>query len=96
MDDNSLLTEKLQKKFKASALSLESAIEKINKFMKEKRHCEILGIAKENAILKGQIASTIEEFETLMSSITTNQAIHFKNILDSISRLLDLMAQKFS
>ena len=34
--------------------------------MKEERHYEISGIAKENAILKGKIASAIEEFETLM------------------------------
>ena len=64
--------------------------------MKEERHYKISGIAKKNATLKGHIASTIEEFETFMSSFATNQAIHFKNLLDSISRLLDLMAQKFS
>ena len=95
MDDNSLLTEKLQKKFKARALSLESAIEKINKYMEEERHYEISRIAKKNATLKGKITSAIEEFKTLMSSFVTNQAIHFKNLLDSISRLFDLMAQKF-
>ena len=94
MDDNSLHIRKLQKKFQARALSLESAIERINKFMEEERHYEISEIAKKNAILKGQIASAIEEFETLMSSFATNQAIHFKNLLDSVSRLLDLMAQK--
>ena len=60
--------------------------------MKEERYYEILGIAKENTTLKGKITSAIEEFETLMSSFATNQAIHFKNLLDSISRLLDLMA----
>ena len=53
VDDNSLLSEKLQKKFQAHALSFENAIEKINKFMEEERHYEISRIAKENATLKG-------------------------------------------
>ena len=35
IDDNSLLTRKLQKKFQAKALSLKNAIEKINKFTEE-------------------------------------------------------------
>ena len=52
VDDNSLLTEKLQKKFQARAISLESEIQKINKFMEEERHYEISGIAKKNATLK--------------------------------------------
>ena len=63
--------------------------------MDEERHYEISRIAKENAILKGMITSTKEEFEILISSFATNQSIHFKNLLDSISRLLDLMAQNF-
>ena len=94
MDANSLLTRKFQKKLQARDSSLESAIEKINKFMEEERHYEIFGLAKKNATLKEKITSAIEEFETLMSSFATNQAIHFKNLLDSISRLLDLMVQK--
>ena len=64
--------------------------------MEEERHYEISGIANKNATLKGQIAFAVEEFETLMASFGTNQSIHFKNILDSVSRLLDLMAMKFS
>ena len=72
VDDNSLLTRKLQKKFQARALSLENAIEKINKFMKEEQHYEIFEIAKENTTLKRQIASAVEEFETLMTFFTTN------------------------
>ena len=95
VDDNSLLMGKLQKKFQARSLSLESTIEKINQFMKEERHYEISGVTKKNATLKGQIIFAIEEFETLMSSFITNQAIHCKNHLDSISRLLDLMVLKF-
>ena len=63
--------------------------------MKEERHYEISAIAKENATLKGKITFAIEEFDTLMSSFATNLAIHLKNLLDSVSRLLDLMAQKF-
>ena len=47
-------------------------------------------------MLKGQIAFAVEEFESLMSSFTTNQSFHFKKLLDFVSRLLDLMAQKFS
>ena len=53
VDDNNLLTRKLQKKFQAQALSLENAIEKINQFMKEEWHYEISEIAKKNATLKG-------------------------------------------
>ena len=75
VDDNSRLTEKLQKKFQAQALSLKNSIEKINKFMEEVRHYKIFWIAKENATLKGQIASTVEEFETLMTSFSINQSI---------------------
>ena len=86
---------KLQKKFQARALSLENALEKINHFMDEERHLEISELAKENATLKGQIASAVEEFESLMSSFATNQSFHFKNLLESITRLLDLMARKF-
>ena len=74
---------------------MENAIEKINKFMEEERHYEIFEIAKKNVELKGQIASAVKEFETLMTFFATNQSIHFTNLLDSVSRLLDLMAMKF-
>ena len=53
--------------------------------MEEERHYKISRIAKKNVTLKGKITSAIEEFETLMSSFTTNQAIYFKNLLDSVS-----------
>ena len=72
VDDNSLHTEKLQKKLQARALSLESAIEKINLFLEEERHYKIFRLAKKNAILKEKITSAIEEFETLMSSFVIN------------------------
>ena len=63
--------------------------------MEEEWHYEIFEIEKKNATLKGRIASTIEEFEILMTSFATNQSTHFINLLDSVSRLLDLMAMKF-
>ena len=46
VDDNNLLTAKLQKKFQAWALSLKNALEKINKFMDEERHLEIFGLQR--------------------------------------------------
>ena len=46
-------------------------------------------------MLKGQIASTVGEFETLLSSFAENQTTHLSHLLDSISQLLDLMAMKF-
>ena len=85
VDDNSLLTRKLQKKFQDKAIILENEIQKINKFIEEKRHYEISGIAKENATLKDKITSAMDDFEILMSSFTTNQSIHFKNLLDSVA-----------
>ena len=63
--------------------------------MDEERYYKIFRLAKKNATLKGKIAFAIEEFEILMSSFVTNQSIHFKNLLDSISRLLYLMARNF-
>ena len=63
--------------------------------MEEERHYEISGIAKENAILKGQIASAIGEFESLLSSFAKNQMRHLSRLLDSMSMLLDQMALKF-
>ena len=83
---------KLQKKFQARVLSLENKIQQINKFMDEERYYKIFWLAKENATLKEKITSAVEEFETLMPSFAINQVIHFKNLLDSVSRLLDLMA----
>ena len=94
VDENNLLTRKLQKKFQARTLSLKNALEKINQFMDEERHYEISGIVKETAILKGRIASTVEEFETLLSSFADNQTTYFQQLLDSISWLLDLMTMK--
>ena len=52
IDDNNLLTAKLQKKFQARALSLENALEKINTFMDEEHHLYISGITKENTTLR--------------------------------------------
>ena len=95
VDDNNLLTAKLQKKFQARALSLENALEKINTFMDEERHLHISGIAKENATLKGQIASAVEDFEQLLNSFATNQTTHFQHILDAITNLLNLMRRNF-
>ena len=70
-------------------------IEKINLHMEEEYHYEILGITKENAMLKGQIASAIGEFESLLSSFVENQMMHLSRLLDSMSMLLDQMALKF-
>ena len=95
VDENSLLTAKLQKKFQACSLSLENVLEKINHFMDEERHIEISRLAKENATLKGQIASAVKDFEQLLNSFVANQTTHFKHILDSITNLLNLMAYKF-
>ena len=61
--------------------------------MEEERHYEISSIAKENATLKEKITSVMEDFETLLSSFATTQGIYFKNLLDSMSRLLDLLVQ---
>ena len=63
--------------------------------MDEERHIEISRLTKENAILKGQIASAVEDFEHLLNSFAANQSTHFKTILDSITNLLNLMACKF-
>ena len=94
VNDNNLLTGKLQKKFQARALSLENALAKINQSMKEERYYKISRITKETATLKGRIASTVKEFETLLSSFSDNQTTHFQQLLDSKSRLLDFMAMK--
>ena len=93
IDDNSLLTRKLQKKFQARALSLKNEIQKINKFREEERHYEISGITKENAILKGKITSAIDDFEILHSSFATTQSIYFKNLLDSMTCMIYLLVQ---
>ena len=61
--------------------------------MEEERHYEISGIAKENATLKGKITSAMDDFETLLSSFVTTQSIHFKNLLDSMTRMIDLLVQ---
>ena len=45
--------------------------------MDEERHLEISGLAKENATLKGQIASAVEDFEQLLNSFAVNQTTHF-------------------
>ena len=85
IDDNNMLTEKLQKKFQAKALSLENAIEKINLHMEEECHYEISRIAKETAQLKGRIASAKGEFKSLLSSFAENQTTHLSQLLDSMS-----------
>ena len=46
-------------------------------------------------MLKGQIASAVGEFKTLLSSFAENHTTHSSYLLDSISQLLDLMAMKF-
>ena len=89
-----MLMEKLQKKFQDRAISLKNEIQKINKYMKEKRQYEINSIAKENATLKRKITSAMDDLKTLMSSFTINQSIHFKNLLDSMARMIDLLASQ--
>ena len=74
---SSLLIGKLQKKFQSRALCLKISIQKINQFMEEERLYEISEIAKENATLKGQIASAVGEFKTLLLSFAANQTTHF-------------------
>ena len=64
--------------------------------MDEERHLEISRLTKENITLKGQIASTVEDFERLLNSFADNQSTHFKNLLESVTRLLNLMAWTFS
>ena len=93
VDDNSLLTGKLQKKFQTRATSLENEIQKITKFMEEERHYEIVGIVKEIDTLKGKITSAMEEFESLLSAFSTQQSVHFKDLLNSMTHLIDLLVR---
>ena len=95
INDNNLLTSKLQKKFQARVLSLKNAIEKINLHMEEECHYEISEIAKETTQLKGRITSIVGEFESLLSSFAENQTMHLSQLLHSMSMLLDQMALKF-
>ena len=46
--------------------------------MDEERHLEISGLAKKNATLKGQIASAVEDFESLMTSFAKISQLIFK------------------
>ena len=91
VDDNSLLTRKLQKKFQIRATSLEKEIQKISKFMDEDRHYEIAGIVKETETLKGKITSAMEEFKSLLLAFSIQQSVHFKELLNSMKHLLDIL-----
>ena len=93
IDNNSLLTGKLQKKFQTRATSLETKIQKIAKLLDEYRHYEIAGIVKETDTLKGKITSAMEEFESLLSAFSTQQSVHFRVLLNSMKHLIDLLVR---
>ena len=61
--------------------------------MDEDQHYEIAGIIKETDTLKDKITSAMEEFESLLLAFSTQQSIHFKELLNSMKHLLDILVR---
>ena len=81
-----------QKKISSKAEDLRIDILRVMRCIEEDRNYGVEGVTKEVRTFKEKISGALTDFKKLLDTFEDKQCIQFKLLLDSITKLLDLLA----